>query len=165
MPCAVCGRRQSESSLTLPFGSYPHRVLFIHLKEGDTSRRADQAPSLDQFLHWSPSAQQHLSPARVLLLQHMITTFRLLSPHEEHTRMSARNYTICFAPDLIRGPNPLEDLELCLEPGKALPLSMTKQVGGAGGQMERAESKGLRGRGNTLVGVLELWIRSDAVGH
>lgn len=61
--------------------------------------------------------------------------------------MTPRNYAICFAPDLIRGEDQVEDLEMCLERGKKLPpaLARTMSAGSADGK-------------NTLVGVLELWI-------
>jgi hypothetical protein len=63
--------------------------------------------------------------------------------------MTARNYAICFAPDLIRGDDPIEDLEMCLEPGKKLPPGLAAQ---------RKSSISESGGNSSLVGVLEMWI-------
>jgi hypothetical protein len=66
--------------------------------------------------------------------------------------MTALNYAICFAPDLIRGEDPIEDLEICLVPGKRLPPALSAQRKGAVGGEEDS----------SLVGILEMWIRDYA---
>lgn len=63
--------------------------------------------------------------------------------------MTARNYAICLTPDLIRGDDPIEDLEMCLEPGRKLPPALAAQ---------RKSAIPDSGDSNTLVGVLEMWI-------
>lgn len=56
---------------------------------------------------------------------------------------------ICIAPDLIKGPDPMEDAALCMEPGRTLPALM------------RVASPDDEGKGKgTLVGLLEIWIRA-----
>jgi hypothetical protein len=62
--------------------------------------------------------------------------------------MTPLNLAICIAPDLIKGPDALEDASLCLQPGKKMPMQMM-----AGRADKSAEGKG------TLVGLLEIWIR------
>lgn len=61
--------------------------------------------------------------------------------------MTPLNLAICIAPDLIKGPDPMEDAGLCMEPGRTLPAQMRMRAGKEG-----------QGDG-TLVGLLELWIR------
>lgn len=68
--------------------------------------------------------------------------------------MTARNFAICFAPDLIRGDNPIDDLEMCLEPGKRLPPGLAGQ---------RNRERDVEDTGKTLVGVLEIWIQNVAL--
>jgi len=63
--------------------------------------------------------------------------------------MSALALSIVLAPVLIRGPDVLEDMELCLQPGKTLPKAM---YDAAGRKQEHTAGKG------TLVGLLETWI-------
>ena len=61
--------------------------------------------------------------------------------------MSPLAYAIVLSPAMIAGPDPMEDAEMCLAPGKTLPAAMTG---------DRKSHKGGQG---TLVGVLEMWIR------
>lgn len=77
-----------------------------------------------------------------------MSTLHAVSKHSAETRMTSLNLAICIAPDLIRGPNPLEDAQLCMEPGRTLPAQMRGVRPGSEGQ----------GKG-TLVGLLEIWIR------
>lgn len=58
--------------------------------------------------------------------------------------MSPLALAIVLAPNLIRGSDPRVDAAMCLEPGKSLPSSL-------------ATSNGMLD-GNTLVGVLKIWI-------
>jgi hypothetical protein len=67
--------------------------------------------------------------------------------------MTPRNYAICFAPDLIGGDDPIDDLEMCLEPGKPLPPGLASQ------RKTAISASDAKGAGNTLVGVLEMWIK------
>jgi hypothetical protein len=64
------------------------------------------------------------------------------------TKMTAANLAICLAPNLIRG-EPMADAAMCLSPGRGLP-SMDPASDG------RGQLGGLSG--NTLVGLLTLWI-------
>jgi hypothetical protein len=89
-----------------------------------------------------------LSPGTRKVLTDVVSILHQVSKHASETRMTPLNLAICIAPDLIRGPDALEDASLCLEPGKKLPMQML--AGRAGGSDE--------GKG-TLVGVLEIWIR------
>jgi hypothetical protein len=84
-----------------------------------------------------------LSPATRLVLTHVVETLQKVSLHVEDTRMTPLNLAICIAPDLIRGPDPLEDAGMCLQPGRKMP----QRAGTAG------EGDG------TVVGLLEHWIR------
>jgi hypothetical protein len=90
------------------------------------------------------------------VLEYIIHTLHHLSTHEAITRMSPLALAIVLAPSLIRGPDPLDDGELCLEPGKVLPSALRIAAKTPGGDGEREAE---RRRGNTLVGVLEMWIR------
>jgi hypothetical protein len=60
--------------------------------------------------------------------------------------MTPLNLAICIAPDLIKGPDAMDDASMCLQPGRKMPA----QMGGGGAEGEGA---------GTLVGVLEIWIR------
>lgn len=62
--------------------------------------------------------------------------------------MTPLNLAICIAPDLIKGPDPMEDAGLCMQSGHTLPAQMKGTLAGNEDQ----------GKG-TLVGVLEIWIR------
>lgn len=62
--------------------------------------------------------------------------------------MTSLNLAICIAPDLIKGPDPMEDAGLCMEPGRTLPSQM---------RGVKTDNEG-QGKG-TLVGLLEIWIR------
>lgn len=75
---------------------------------------------------------------------------RQLSTHEAQTKMAPLALAIVLAPSLINGPDPLADAEMCLQPGKSLPLALRGVKGG--------EEEGEKG---TLVGLLEMWIRED----
>lgn len=70
---------------------------------------------------------------------------------EASTKMTPLAFAIVLAPALLNGPNPLEDAELCMEPGKRLPKGLRgrqpEQDAGAGGN-------------GTLVGVLRMWIEA-----
>lgn len=74
-----------------------------------------------------------------------------LAKFESATKMTPLAFAIVLAPALLSGSNPLEDVELCLEPGKRLP----KGLGGEG-----AKSDTSPGGGGTLVGVLKMWIEA-----
>lgn len=82
-----------------------------------------------------------LSPGRAALLAHVTHVAHHLLPHEPATRMTAQGLAITLAPTLINGPDPREDAGLCLAPGQALP------------------GLGVAADAQTLVGVLEMWIR------
>lgn len=70
--------------------------------------------------------------------------------------MTPLAFAIVLAPALLNGSNPLEDVELCMEPGKRLPKGL------GGGQV--AQDSGAGGSG-TLVGVLRMWIEAkQAIG-
>ncbi|WVW81631.1 hypothetical protein I302_103626 [Kwoniella bestiolae CBS 10118] len=92
-----------------------------------------------------------LSPPRAQILTYLIHLLRHLSLHSDQTKMTSLNLSIVIAPVLIRGPDPIEDTILCLEPGKPVPVGLRKM----------AEVNGLtfpEGTG-TLVGLLDTWIR------
>jgi len=83
-----------------------------------------------------------LSPSTRLVLEHVIGTLHEVSEYSDDTRMTALNLAICLAPDLIKGPDIMEDASLCLPPGKKMPrMGFTKQEGEG-----------------TVVGILELLI-------
>lgn len=88
-----------------------------------------------------------LSEAVRSVLAHIISTLHAVSLHSAETRMPALNLAICIAPDLIKGPDPMEDAGLCMQSGRALPT-----------QMRGAQTGQNQGDG-TLVGVLEIWIK------
>jgi hypothetical protein len=91
-----------------------------------------------------------LSPATRLILEHVISTLHKVSLHSTETKMTPLNLAICIAPDLIKGPDMMEDASLCLQPGKKMPqMGFTRQEG---------EGEG------TLVGILELLIRDPGPG-
>ncbi|EIW67888.1 hypothetical protein TREMEDRAFT_44893 [Tremella mesenterica DSM 1558] len=85
-----------------------------------------------------------LSTSERILLSHLVKTLHLFSKYQTATKMSPLALAIVVAPVLIRGPDPLEDAMMCMEPGKSLPVAM-------GGNGEAG--------GMTLVGSLEMWIR------
>jgi hypothetical protein len=87
-----------------------------------------------------------LSSSTRLVLDHVITTLHDVSQHASATRMTPLNLAICLAPDLIRGPDMMEDAALCLPPGKKMPTQMGHTSKGDG----------------TIVGILELLIRNPA---
>jgi hypothetical protein len=104
-----------------------------------------------------------LPPANQLILSYIIHLLHHVSQHESSTRMSPLALAIIFAPCLISGPDPLEDGEMCLEPGKVLPSALRIAARSGGGRAvpetgNEGENREMR-RGNTLVGVLEIWIR------
>ena len=83
-----------------------------------------------------------LSPSTRLVLEHVIGTLHDVSRYSADTRMTALNLAICLAPDLIKGPDIMEDASLCLPPGKKMPqMGFTKQEGEG-----------------TVVGIIELLI-------
>lgn len=105
-------------------------------------------PSIkSDFLPLLPAAN------RALLLA-LIDLFHALLPHREHTRMSALNLAIVAAPDLIKGPDPVQDLRMCMEKGKKLPAGL----GGSASTADAEDAQEMDG-GNTLVGMLETMIR------
>lgn len=85
-----------------------------------------------------------LSPSTRLILNHVISTLHAVSQYASETRMTPLNLAICLAPDLIRGPDMMEDAALCLLPGKQMPTQMGHKSQGDG----------------TVVGILELLIRN-----
>lgn len=85
--------------------------------------------------------------------------------------MSPTALAIVLAPTLISGSDPIEDAEMCMEPGKGLPQGLWALAGRKGGGVDavmhdqaggdrgsRDQKDGGKGTG-TLVGVLEVWIR------
>jgi len=99
----------------------------------------------------TPSLHSHflsrLSSGERLVLSYIIDLLHDILRYEPSTKMSSLALAIVLAPTLIKGPDPLEDASLCLEPGKKLPEGMI----GSG----RFNDMG----GNTVVGVLEMGIR------
>nr|XP_031863737.1 uncharacterized protein CI109_000989 [Kwoniella shandongensis]KAA5530809.1 hypothetical protein CI109_000989 [Kwoniella shandongensis] len=93
-----------------------------------------------------------LSPAVRSVLDYVVRILYDLSKHESVTKMSPFNLAIVIAPCLISGPDPLEDAEMCLAPGKTLPAAMRQLAGG--GKKDRDGGEG------TVVGFLDLWIRN-----
>jgi len=85
-----------------------------------------------------------LSPSTRLVLSHVISTLHNISQFASETRMTPLNLAICLAPDLIRGPDMMEDAALCLPPGKKMPTQLGHTPEGDG----------------TVVGILELLIRN-----
>lgn len=85
-----------------------------------------------------------LSPGRATLLNHVVHIAHHLLSSEPATRMGAHALAITLAPTLINGPDPREDTALCLAPGQALP------------------GLGVKAEEQTLVGLLEMWIRNWA---
>lgn len=85
-----------------------------------------------------------LSPSTRLILGHVISTLHDVSQYASETRMTPLNLAICLAPDLIRGPDMMEDAALCLPAGKKMPTQMGHTPEGDG----------------TVVGILELLIRN-----
>ena len=83
-----------------------------------------------------------LSPSTRLILEHVIGTLHDVSKYSGDTKMTALNLAICLAPDLIKGPDIMEDASMCLPPGKKMPqMGFTEQEGEG-----------------TVVGILELLI-------
>lgn len=66
------------------------------------------------------------------------------------TKMTPLAFAIVLAPALLNGPDPLEDAELCMEPGKRLPKGLS-------GRQPEQDAGGGSG---TLVGVLRMWIEA-----
>lgn len=94
----------------------------------------------------------HLSKTQKVMLDFIIGILRQVAKAEETTKMSSMSLAIVLAPNLISGPDAIEDAQLCIVPGKALPAGL-----GAG----NAEKREQVGKGGTLVGVLEMWIRLE----
>ncbi|RXK37273.1 hypothetical protein M231_05415 [Tremella mesenterica] len=65
-----------------------------------------------------------LSTSERILLSHLVKTLYLFSKYQLTTKMSPLALAIVVAPVLIRGPDPLEDAMMCMEPGKSLPVAM-----------------------------------------
>ncbi|KAK8845315.1 hypothetical protein IAR55_006028 [Kwoniella newhampshirensis] len=93
-----------------------------------------------------------LLPAVRLIIEYVVHILHHLSIHEASTKMSPLNLAIVIAPTLISGPDPLEDAEMCLEPGKSLPAAMRQLAG--------AQRKSQSGGNGTVVGLLEMWIKN-----
>jgi len=74
-----------------------------------------------------------------------------LAKFETATKMTPLAFAIVLAPALIDGSDPLEDAQLCMEPGRRLPK-------GLGGNNNTNESK--PGGDGTLVGLLRMWIEA-----
>lgn len=86
-----------------------------------------------------------LSSGRATLLSHVMHIAHHLLSFEPSTRMTAQGLAITLAPTLINGPDPREDAALCLAPGQSLP------------------GLGVKADEQTLVGLLEMWIKNWAV--
>ena len=96
-----------------------------------------------------------LSPPAKTILEYVVRIMADLSFYESSTKMSALALAIVVAPTLINGDDPLEDAEMCLSPGKTLPVGLRKVREGNDGE----ESVG---KGGTLVGLLKMWIEEVA---
>ncbi|WWC97213.1 hypothetical protein V866_004092 [Kwoniella sp. B9012] len=100
-----------------------------------------------------------LSPSTSLLLNYLIDLLYHLSLHSETTRMTSLNLAIVIAPVLINGPDPIEDTILCLEPSKPVPPGLRKiaEINGLNLTPEEGADEGQKD--NTLVGMLDMWIK------
>lgn len=94
-----------------------------------------------------------LPPPAKTILEHIIHVMAELSAYESSTKMSPLALSIVLTPTLINGGDPVEDAEMCLSPGKTLPLGLRKV------QPDGSEEVG---KGGTLVGVLKMWMEEIA---
>ncbi|OCF59805.1 hypothetical protein L486_02478 [Kwoniella mangroviensis CBS 10435] len=100
-----------------------------------------------------------LSSSTSLLLNYLIDLLHQLSLYCETTRMNSLNLAIVIAPVLIHGPDPIEDTILCLEPSKPIPPGLRKMAEINGLNLATEEGVDEGQRSNTLVGMLDMWIK------
>ncbi|CAK9786260.1 hypothetical protein CC85DRAFT_285756 [Cutaneotrichosporon oleaginosum] len=118
-----------------------------------------------------------LSQARAQLLDVVLHIAYHLLPHERATRMGARQLALMFAPSLISGPDPREDLALLMERGVAVPAGLTparkssdsdrtgRSSTSASASPQAAALPLPDTEAQTLVGVLEMWITNLPALH
>lgn len=79
---------------------------------GDGTEITLPVPQLLQLLsvdaEWSPISEM----SRIILTMHLLPLLARVTDFQEWNQMSAYNLAVCFAPCLIRGPDPIEDMKI-----------------------------------------------------
>ena len=57
---------------------------------------------------WSPISKA----SRTILVMHLLPLLSRISDFSEFNRMTPQNLAVCFAPTLLRGPDPIEDVQI-----------------------------------------------------
>jgi Rho GTPase-activating protein 1 len=90
---------------------FPHSTYALLTRVYGSNNEIAVTTFLDlvqQSADWSPLTRS----AKHVMTMHLFPLLSRVAAHQEHNKMSPRNLATCFAPNLLCGPDPLEDVKM-----------------------------------------------------